>query len=152
MAGKTQIVEELGEKELLLPNLVNAALTANDRAKYLMTLLQTAKNHADHPDLGSPDLKPERLACGIADSDFDSVIGRSRSEPEGVYRIPGVQRVRDQIVENIREMLVPLQVRDTIASPNGNPQAPGYEQRLETLVTEAPPLSPGRGSDLRCLH
>lgn len=144
MAGKTQIVEELGEKELLLPNLVNAALTANDRAKYLMTLLQMAKNQVDHPDLGSPDLKPERLACGIADSDFDSIVGRSRSEADGVYRIPGVQRVRDWIVENIREMLVPLQVRDMIVSPNGSTQAPGYEQRLETLVAEAPPLAEDR--------
>ena len=144
MAGKTQIVGELGEKELLLPNLVNAALTANDRAKYLMTLLQTAKNHADHPDLGSPDLKPERLACGIVDSNFDSVIGRSRSETDGVYRIPGVRRVRDQIVENIREMLLPLQVRDSIASPDGNPRASGYEQRLEALATEAPPPAEDR--------
>jgi hypothetical protein len=63
---------------------------------------------------------------------------------EKTYPCEGVQRVRDQIVENIREMLVPLQVRDTIASPNGSPQAPGYEQRLEALVAEAPPLAEDR--------
>ena len=36
MPGKEQIVEELGD--LLLPNLVNRALAANDRAKYLTDL------------------------------------------------------------------------------------------------------------------
>ena len=35
---------ELGEQELLLPALVNEALAANDRAKYLMTLLQVARS------------------------------------------------------------------------------------------------------------
>ena len=91
------------------------------------------------PISGRPISSQERLACGIADSDFDSVIGRSRSETDGVYRIPGVRRVHDQIVENIREMLLPLQVRDSIASPDGNPRASGYEQRLEALVTERLP-------------
>jgi hypothetical protein len=34
----------------LLPNVVNQALVANERAKYLMTLLQAAREHADNPD------------------------------------------------------------------------------------------------------
>ena len=42
-AGKTKMVGELGEQALLLPSLVNEALSANDRAKYLMTLIQAAK-------------------------------------------------------------------------------------------------------------
>jgi hypothetical protein len=108
MACKTKMVEELGEGELLLPNLVNEALSANDRAKYLMTLLQMAKDHADYPDLASPDLKQERLACGITESGFDSVIERSQREEAGVYRVPKAREIHHDIVENTRRMLVPL--------------------------------------------
>ena len=92
MACKRKMVEELGEGELLLPNLVNEALSANDRAKYLMTLLQMAKDHADYPDLASPDLKQERLACGITESNFDSVIERSQGKRPGCIAFP--RRVR----------------------------------------------------------
>jgi len=39
MAEKSLIIEALGEGELLLPALLNAALAANDRAKFHFTLL-----------------------------------------------------------------------------------------------------------------
>src|SRR3974377_3940 len=77
---KTRVVGELGEQELLLPALVNEALAANDRAKYLMTLLQAAREHADHPDLAATDLRQERLACGVADAELDTIVGRSRKD------------------------------------------------------------------------
>jgi hypothetical protein len=49
MNKKSSIVAALGEQRLLLPALLNESLTANDRAKYRLTLLQTAKAHADTP-------------------------------------------------------------------------------------------------------
>jgi hypothetical protein len=55
---KKSIVWELGEEELLLPEFVNFALTANDRIKYYLTLLQTAKEKAEHPQLKFPSLRP----------------------------------------------------------------------------------------------
>ena len=49
MAEKREILQELGEENLLLPASINAALKANDRIKYFFTLLQAARNHADNP-------------------------------------------------------------------------------------------------------
>ena len=43
---KSHIVEALGEEGLRLPALLNEALAANDRAKYLFTVLQVAQGHA----------------------------------------------------------------------------------------------------------
>jgi CHAD domain-containing protein/uncharacterized protein Yka (UPF0111/DUF47 family) len=142
-AGKAKMVGELGEEALLLPGLVNEALAANDRAKYLMTLLQAARGHADRPESSVTDLKQERLACGISE-DFDSVVERSRGEGPGVYRIPACGRIHTLLVENIRHMLAPLRVRDTIARANGTPRETGYEQRLAKLLSEAPPLQEDR--------
>jgi hypothetical protein len=53
---KKNILKELGEDELLLPELVNAALAANDRIKYYFTLLQAARSSALHPDNEFPGL------------------------------------------------------------------------------------------------
>jgi hypothetical protein len=102
MATKSRIVDELGEKGLMLPGLVNAALTANDRAKYLMTLLQTAREHADHPDQSVPDLKQERLTCDLADSQLDSVVARSAKSGANIYHIPFAAAIHGQLLDNIR--------------------------------------------------
>jgi uncharacterized protein Yka (UPF0111/DUF47 family) len=142
MAGKSQIVDELGEQELLLPSLVNEALAANDQAKYLMTLLQAARDHADHPDVAGPNLDQERLACGLDDCTLDGVIERSRHEDAGMYRIPGARGIHDRLAAAVRRMLLPLQRRAT-SPADGSPAAP-YERRVEALAAEAPSLDEDR--------
>jgi CHAD domain-containing protein/uncharacterized protein Yka (UPF0111/DUF47 family) len=143
-AGKTKMVGELGEEALLLPGLINEALAANDRAKYLMTLLQAARSHADQPESSPTDLKQERLACGIGDDSFDSVVERSHVKGHGVYLIPACAQIHTLLVENIRQMVAPLRVRDTIAPANGRPRKTGYEERLAELLSEVPPLEEDR--------
>ena len=49
MTAKVQIVEQLGEAQVLLPELLAAALEANDRAKVRMTLLAGGGAHAQNP-------------------------------------------------------------------------------------------------------
>src|SRR5262249_20799108 len=135
---KARIVGELGEQELLLPALVNQALLANDRAKYLMTLLQAAREHADHPELAETDLRQERLACGIAETEFDSVAGRSRKEGRDVYHIPQARHIHDHLIDDVRRMLAPVGARPSDAPGNGtaargaglpSPPPAAYEKR-----------------------
>jgi hypothetical protein len=42
VTSKTAIVERLGERAVLLPSLIGDALTANDRIKLRLSLLQEA--------------------------------------------------------------------------------------------------------------
>ncbi len=135
---KARIVGELGEQELLLPALVNEALAANDRAKYLMTLLQLAREHADHPDLAATDLRQERLACGVADAELDTIVGRSRKDGPATYRIPAARRVHDLLMEDVRRMLAPLRGPDGSAPPDGDRPAAPYRERLQLLLSRAP--------------
>ncbi len=136
MPGKEQIVEEIGDS--LLPNLVNTALVANDRAKYLMTLLQTAREHADNPHGQLTNLNQERMSCGIEDPEFDTVVQRSAQVDGGLYRIPEVARIQKQIVDNLQAMIVPIQTAaSSIDAGNGRPTE--YQRRLSTLVDHAPP-------------
>jgi uncharacterized protein Yka (UPF0111/DUF47 family) len=127
MTQKTRIVQALGEQRLLLPALINAALAANDRAKYYFTLLQTAVSHADRPDIPAPDLRRERLACGVDDDALDAVVGTSRREGNGRYRVPGAADVVHALVGDVGAMLAPF------ADDTGR----AYRARFEALQSDA---------------
>jgi uncharacterized protein Yka (UPF0111/DUF47 family) len=133
--SKAKIVHQLGEEGLLLPARVNEALAANDRAKYLMSLLQTGREHADHPEPSFTDLKQERLACGVADAGLDTVVERSRKEKPGQYHIPGAGRIHERLVDDIRKMIAPLH-ESSASGLNGPESRDGYEQRLAALLAD----------------
>ena len=63
---KSQIIEQLGQADILLPSLVAEGLAANDRIKVRMSALQAAVHHAQEPDHPTADLHVECHAAGIA--------------------------------------------------------------------------------------
>ena len=84
MATKTQIVDFLGDKALVLPALLDNAIVANEQAKYVLGLLQIAANNADNPtEAAPPTLKSEREACGLGDASFDRCVADSLSDGRG---------------------------------------------------------------------
>jgi hypothetical protein len=132
MVEKRSIVKELGEEELLLPGLVNSALTANDRIKYYFTLLQTAREKADNPQMEFPSLKTERENAEEEDAKLDRVVSEALKEGPDTYAIPFTEEILSRIWSCIDEMLKPLLVA-------GGTEGTEFEARLEGLklsVTE----------------
>jgi hypothetical protein len=112
MAEKREILYELGEEELLLPALVNAALRANDQIKYYFTLLQAAQNHADNPGQSHSNLRAERESVGITDPDFDTVVGGATRAGQTGYAIPLAATVFNEISNAVEAMIAPLASQD----------------------------------------
>jgi uncharacterized protein Yka (UPF0111/DUF47 family) len=108
VAPKQQIIDSLGEQQLLLPSRVNSALAANDRAKYLLTLLQAARAHGDNPTRWTTDLRSERLACGIDDERLDAVVAAAEKLHGDTIRIPGVRRILERLYAEVAAMCTPL--------------------------------------------
>ena len=108
MPVKSLMMDELGEQSLLLPQLLGDALAANDRVKFLLTLLQTAEGFADHPDGAVPDLSSERRAAGVGEASFDGALGEVRRCEDGKLFMPGAARLRQAVVEGIAAMRAPL--------------------------------------------
>ena len=107
---KTAIVEELGSGEVLLPSLVNAALSANDQVKYCFALVVAARARADEPLRPAPTLRVERLAAGVEDDAFDAVVGDAvRCGADG-YLVPGLDRVVGLVRRGLEAMVRPLAV------------------------------------------
>ncbi len=128
MTEKREILHELGEEELLLPALVNAALRANDRIKYFFTLLQAARSHADNPGQSHSNLRAERESVGITDPDFDTVVGGATRAGQTGYAIPLAASVFKEISTAVEEMIAPLASQD----PAG---AKTFEDRFARLRT-----------------
>ncbi len=130
---KREVLEELGESTLLLPSLVASGLEANDRAKYFLTLLQAAREHADSPSMVGPSLREERLAAGITDADLDSVVEGSLRTEDDLYAIPRAGRIHTALIDAIADMLTPLDVARVAGAPD--------RSRLEALAADGPDAS-----------
>ena len=140
MAAKTQIVDFLGDKALVLPALLDDAIIGNERTKYVLSVLQMAANNADNPQgAAPPTLKSEREACGLADASFDRSVADSLSDGHGNYHIPDAQRLITVLDDAMAAMLAPLA---SIASGSDAAAALNkrYRQRLEQLVRARPTI------------
>jgi len=150
------MIEALGVDDLLLPSLVNRALAANDRVKYLLTLLQTARAAADGAT-EITNLHEERLASGVDEAQLDRVVGGSIREPNGFYRVPGAERLGRQAIAEARTILAPLTAADaraarTLAERVEAISAALTAQRDLISSEEITLLSAGRGAGGDSLH
>jgi uncharacterized protein Yka (UPF0111/DUF47 family) len=124
---KTAVLEAIGETALSRAAGLNAALAANDRVKYLLTLVQMAAEHARHPGRPAHSLRAERLAAGIDDAALDEVVGAA-GRAEERCRIPGAAALLARIADEVRRMAAPL-ADDTRAA---------FAPRLAALLAAVP--------------
>jgi uncharacterized protein Yka (UPF0111/DUF47 family) len=132
MTEKGAIIDELGERALLLPSKLAEALSANDRLKVCFTLLQAAERHADHPEEPVPDFLPERQAAGL-DGQLDFSMAESRREANGALYVPGAAAMRDRVLSDLAAMQAPLSL--SAAPDRGN-----FAARAQTLAAAVAPF------------
>ena len=102
---KSQIVEQLGEGDILLPSLVAEGLAANDRIKVRMSALQAAAHHAREPDHPATDLQVECRAAGIAPAALATLIGGAHLSGDGRIAAPNLARLMKEIHDDAATML-----------------------------------------------
>jgi pyruvate, orthophosphate dikinase len=124
--AKDRIIEVLGEDELRLPQLLRRALSANDRVKYLLTLLQTARAAADGAE-EAPDLHEERVDSGVERPLLDRVVASSEAAGGDRYRIPEAGDIARQALGEVDTMLAPLHA-------SGSPAAAELAERLASVT------------------
>jgi hypothetical protein len=127
MTRKTGIIEELGEEALLLPELVEQALVANERAKYCFSLLQAARQRAEQPGKGWSALRAEREAAGVEDAALDEAVPGAACIGEGRYRVPHLDRILGGARQALDEMLRPF-------AAGVGPDAGAFDMRRAALA------------------
>ena len=134
---KTQILAAIGETELQPVASLAAALEANDRIKYIFSLLQMALANADHPNGTPATLKRERVACGIDDPDLDAVVAGARMD-RTFCRVPGAAGIVARIADDVQLMAAPV----LAAKPDE------MTARVAGLLGALPAMLSGTGGDL----
>ena len=110
---KTAVLEAIGETALQRAAQLDAGLSANDRIKYLLSLLQMAVAQADHPEQAPGSLMRERRACGIDDVGLDDMVVTARRDAER-YRLPGSAKLIARIRQDLHVMAVPVIAAGTL--------------------------------------
>ena len=137
MPTKAGVLERIGERSLLLPELINRGLGANDRLKYYLTLLQAASDHAHAPGQQVASLRSEREASGVPDAAFDDVVGASRMVTNSTVYIPGVAAIIEHVLGDTRQMVEPIAAAAAWRADLAE-RAVLYSRRLDEQAARAP--------------
>jgi uncharacterized protein Yka (UPF0111/DUF47 family) len=136
---KTQIVRELGENSLLLPEAINQALAANDRVKYFFSLLQQAQAQAADREAQHSDLHAERVACLVDDSRLDDVVARSTLTASGELSIPLAAHLKTEVDECLVAMLNALELGGEATYPEMRARYDAIERAAPAFVDDRVP-------------
>ena len=134
---KLDVVEQLGETALLVPELINRGLAANDRLKYYLTLIQAAVAHATHPQQPFSNLRSEREASGISDASFDDLVGHSRAQADGLVCVPSARTIRTLLLADLAAMIKPIEAGGVEPGAEAGAAA-AFRQRLQALEAALP--------------
>ena len=153
---KAQAVASLGQQKLILPAWVKAALSANDRLKVYLTVLQAASSHASHPNRDLPDLVNEIAAAGLTTGWLHDLVAAATRIDEDLF-VPDLSRLVKCLVDELETMARPV-LETTMASAEPHPRVQHWlnwlgalpSDRLSDRQVEA--LTHGRRGDQDSLH
>lgn len=124
---KSQIIEQLGQGDILLPSLVSEGLAANNRIKVRMSALQAAAQRARKPDEAAPDLEAECRAAGIAPAAIATLINGAHMVTEGRIAAPNLATLMKDMVDDAMTMI-------RAAKAGAPPEGEAANMRLSAIV------------------
>jgi uncharacterized protein Yka (UPF0111/DUF47 family) len=135
---KSEIIEQLGQFDLLLPSLIAEGLAANDRVKARLSVLQAAAHRAREPMGARFDLAGECRAAGIDDMAMETLVNRAAISVGERISAPGLGSLGAAIWDDVATM--------TRAVKAGDP-AQG-DQAVERLTAIQAAVSFGSSDDI----
>ena len=109
---KSQIIERLGQTDVLLPALIAEGLSANDRVKIRLSILQTAGRHARDPRTARFDLANECRAAGIDVVAMERLVNGASLVAETGLTAPGLGDLQAAIWNDVGIMARAVEADD----------------------------------------
>ena len=107
---KSQIIEQLGQTDILLPALIAEGLAANDRVKVRLGVLQAAVHHAREPRGARFDLANECRAAHLDPVALETLVNGASLIAGDRLAAPGLANLEAVIWDDIASMLRPIKV------------------------------------------
>jgi hypothetical protein len=112
---KSEILEQLGQTDILLPSRINEGLAANDRIKARLSVLQAAARHARNPNGIRFDLTDECRAVGIDPVPLEMLVNRASLLAGERIAAPGLGNLKTAIWADVTAMAEAVAKGDTAA-------------------------------------
>jgi uncharacterized protein Yka (UPF0111/DUF47 family) len=129
---KSEIIEQLGQPDLLLPCRIAEGLAANNRVKARLSVLQAAAGHAQNPGGAHFDLTEECRAAGIDPVAMAALANRANQTTNGGrIAAPGLGNLLAAIFDDVTDMARAVEAGDAA-------QAQSAFARLNSLATATP--------------
>ena len=109
---KTEIIERLGQTDLLLPSLIAEGLAANDRVKVRLSILQAAARRVRDPQAKRFDLANECRAAGIDPVALEAVVDRASLLAGERITAPGLGSLGTAIWDDVETMVLAVKAGD----------------------------------------
>ncbi|MFY9893260.1 MAG: hypothetical protein WAK63_03885 [Xanthobacteraceae bacterium] len=109
---KSEIIEQLGQFDLLLPSLIAEGLAANDRVKARLSVLQAAAQHAHEPLAARLDLAGECRAAGIDAMALETLVTRAAVSVGERLSAPGLGSLGAAIWADVDTMIRAVKAGD----------------------------------------
>jgi hypothetical protein len=110
---KSEIIERLGQTDILLPSLIAEGLAANDRVKARLSVVQTAGRHARDPSGVRFDLKDECHAAGIDLMPMEALVNHASLLAGERITAPGLGKLGSAIWDDVATMVRAVKAGDT---------------------------------------
>jgi len=111
---KSEILEQLGQTDILLPSRITEGLAANDRVKARLSVLQAAARHARNPDSIRFDLTDECRAVGIDPVPLEMLVNRASLLAGERIAAPGLGRLEAAIWDDVAAMTEAVAAGDAV--------------------------------------
>jgi len=102
---KSEIIEQLGQTDILLPSLIADGLSANDRVKIRLSVLQAAGRHARGPNRATFDLAEECRSAGLDPVAMESLVNRAHLLAGERVTAPGLSNLQTAIWDDVTTMI-----------------------------------------------
>ncbi len=109
---KSEIIERLGQTDVLLPSLIAEGLVANDRVKTRLSVLQAAGHRTHAPDGARFDLANECRGIGVDPLAMEALVNRASLYAGGQITAPGLGRLGAAIWDDVAVMIRPVKAAD----------------------------------------
>ena len=109
---KSEIIERLGQTDILLPALIAEGLAANDRVKARLSVLQAAARHAHDAQGGRLDLSDECRAAGLDSVSLETLANGASLLAGERMTAPGLTNLQAAIWDDVATMIRAVKAGD----------------------------------------
>jgi uncharacterized protein Yka (UPF0111/DUF47 family) len=133
---KAQAVETLGQHSLLMPAWIRAALSANDRLKLYLSLLQAAAHHAAAPEAAAGDWSRELSQLDPAEAGWLQEMVTGAYLDDGALALPRLADFMQALSRDLELMARPVCALQNSESEAFRTRQHEWQQRLQDLAGE----------------